>query len=270
MKNNITKNLITGSIAIVFTLLASVVSYAYPTGITGRTLKGPNPGCTCHGSTPSSSVLVRIIGPSTVTAGQSVTFTIKITGGPLVSAGTNVAVRSGTLNTLLGSGLQNISGELTHTAPKAPAGDTVSFSFQYVAPSTPQNDTIFANGNSVNLDNTNSGDMWNFAASKLVTVTSASGIGENNSSILSYMLYQNYPNPFNPSTMIKYDIPQNGAVTLKIYDVNGKEVRTLVNGYRQAGSYEAEFNADGLSSGIYYYRINAGSYTRVMKMSLIK
>ena len=83
-------------------------------------------------------------------------------------------------------------------------------------------------------------------------------------------LSQNYPNPFNPSTTIKYSIPKNSLVTLKVYDVLGREVKTLVNEYKTAGDYNADFNASHLASGIYFYRITAGKYTAVRKMQLLK
>jgi photosystem II stability/assembly factor-like uncharacterized protein len=93
-----------------------------------------------------------------------------------------------------------------------------------------------------------------------------------------FSLEQNYPNPFNPSTKIKYTIPsviasetkQSQMVTLKVYDVLGNEVATLVNEEKPEGVYEVEFNAEGLSSGIYLYRIHAGSFIQTMKMILLK
>ena len=85
-----------------------------------------------------------------------------------------------------------------------------------------------------------------------------------------FSLEQNYPNPFNPSTKIKYSIPTSGFVTLKVYDVLGKEIATLVNGEKPAGSYEVEFNAANLSSGIYFYKLQAGDYVQVKKMMPMK
>ena len=85
-----------------------------------------------------------------------------------------------------------------------------------------------------------------------------------------YALLQNYPNPFNPSTVIKYDLPKVSFVTLKIYDVLGREVRTLVNEDKPAGRYEVNFNADNLASGIYLYRIQAGNYVETKKLMVIK
>ena len=85
-----------------------------------------------------------------------------------------------------------------------------------------------------------------------------------------FELYQNYPNPFNPLTKIKYDLPEAGHVVLKVYDILGREVATLLNEEKQAGRYTIEFNGSKFSSGIYLYRIQAGNYSSVKKMILIK
>lgn len=85
-----------------------------------------------------------------------------------------------------------------------------------------------------------------------------------------FTLEQNYPNPFNPSTTIKYSIPTSEFATLKVYDVLGNEVATLVNGEIPAGSYEVEFIASGLSSGIYFYNLQAGSFAQTKKLILMK
>jgi hypothetical protein len=85
-----------------------------------------------------------------------------------------------------------------------------------------------------------------------------------------YRLSQNYPNPFNPSTKINFSIPKSGLVSLKVYDILGKEVATLVNTNFNAGTHTIEFNASNLSSGTYFYRIQAGNFTEVKKMLLLK
>jgi hypothetical protein len=92
----------------------------------------------------------------------------------------------------------------------------------------------------------------------------------------SFMLYQNYPNPFNPSTNIGFQISDGGFVSLKVYDVLGNEVVTLVDEYKPAGEYEIEFNAVGtsrdlsLTSGIYFYQLRAGSFVQSKKMILLR
>jgi pectin methylesterase-like acyl-CoA thioesterase len=85
-----------------------------------------------------------------------------------------------------------------------------------------------------------------------------------------YNLSQNYPNPFNPSTNINYSLPSAGFVTLKIYDILGREVKALLNGYQQAGSYKIAWDASGVSSGVYYYKLQAGDFMTSKKMLLCK
>lgn len=86
----------------------------------------------------------------------------------------------------------------------------------------------------------------------------------------NYSLSQNYPNPFNPITTITFQFPEMEFVTLKVYDVLGREVATLVNGEKPAGSYAIEFNGTRFTSGIYFYQLKAGDYTETKKMILIK
>ena len=85
-----------------------------------------------------------------------------------------------------------------------------------------------------------------------------------------FYLGQNYPNPFNPSTNIKYSIPADGNVTLKMYDILGEEVSTLVNEYQQAGTFDVVFDGSNLSSGVYYYQLTSGELTSTKKMMLTK
>lgn len=86
-----------------------------------------------------------------------------------------------------------------------------------------------------------------------------------------FALYQNFPNPFNPATVIKYDLPKDVNVTVKIYDLIGREVATLVNNVlKKAGRYELNWNAGNYASGVYFYRLEAGDYVRTKKMVLVK
>lgn len=105
---------------------------------------------------------------------------------------------------------------------------------------------------------------WNFN-------TSLTGISQINTEISGeFRLYNNYPNPFNPSTTIKFDLPKNAFTMLIVYDAAGREVKTLVNENLSAGTYSYSFNAEGLSSGIYFYRIEAGEFSNIKKMILVK
>lgn len=86
----------------------------------------------------------------------------------------------------------------------------------------------------------------------------------------AYDLRQNYPNPFNPETIISFDIPKDGNVSLNVYDINGRLTANLINGNLKAGTYNYNFNAEGLSSGIYFYTLTAGPYNNTKKMIVMK
>jgi hypothetical protein len=91
-----------------------------------------------------------------------------------------------------------------------------------------------------------------------------------NSTVSQYSLSQNYPNPFNPSTAIKYQLPHSGKVSLIIYDLLGREVASLVNQFKFAGTYEISFNASSLPTGVYFYQLKVNDYLSLKKMILIK
>lgn len=103
------------------------------------------------------------------------------------------------------------------------------------------------------------------------TMSTATGIGNNTSAPLTFSLSQNYPNPFNPTTMINFTIPKLSNVTLKVYDLKGQLVALLMNGeLKTEGNYSFEFDGSSLASGMYFYKIEAGSFTETRKMILMK
>ncbi len=85
-----------------------------------------------------------------------------------------------------------------------------------------------------------------------------------------FALYQNYPNPFNPTTNIRFDIPKDGNVSIKVYDVLGRQVSSVVDEFKKAGEYSVSFDASNLASGAYFYKITAGDFVETKKMMLIK
>ena len=87
---------------------------------------------------------------------------------------------------------------------------------------------------------------------------------------VKFALFNNYPNPFNPTTTIKYEIPKTVNVSLKVYDILGREVKTLINQEQKPGFYEIPFGNDELASGIYFYRLQAGNFIQTKKMILLK
>lgn len=258
-----------------FFLFLAVISGMYYTafsrsgGIVGVTRKGNNPGCTCHGGSPTPSVNVQWLGPDTVNVGQTVNFSLVISGGPLVRAGTNIAARNGTL-AIVDNSLRAQSGELTHTSPKAPSGGNVTFAFSYRAPNTPGLDTIFANGNSVDNTGDTDNDNWNFAANRRVIVRTSTGITQNNGIPVEFALSQNYPNPFNPETVISFSITSREFTSLQVIDITGRVVATLVNEVLPSGIYSVKLNAGNFASGMYFYSLTSGSNRDVKKMTVLK
>ncbi|MBS4036322.1 MAG: T9SS type A sorting domain-containing protein [Ignavibacterium sp.] len=344
----------------------SVLVYAgieYSTGLTGVTEKNGD-GCTCHNLTPEPTIWVRIEGPDTLLQGQTAQYTLKLSGGPAISGGFNVAAFSGVLN-VDGTGVQKMGDELTQTSPLAFLDSVVSWTFSFTAGNTNYIDTLYSVANSVNGNGDPTGDSWNFGAKFPIvvldvipveltsftasiingsvalkwqtatevnnsgfqiersvisngvrnlnweeigfvngygTTTSAKQYSFTDNSPLSgsiyyrlkqldfdgsftysneieinfndvvsdFILEQNYPNPFNPSTKISWQSAVGSHQTLKVFDVLGDEVATLVDEYREAGRYEVNFDASRLASGVYIYRLSAGSFIEMKKMLLLK
>ncbi len=109
-----------------------------------------------------------------------------------------------------------------------------------------------------------------FGVMKVSDLSDITGIEKLPGIAQSFDLAQNYPNPFNPSTSIRFSIPEEGFVTLKVFNIIGQEVATLVNEVKTTGNYEVSFDASQLTSGIYFYTINTGNYSQTKKMMLIK
>ena len=113
---------------------------------------------------------------------------------------------------------------------------------------------------------TDGAGVWRRPLSEMITA-----VKDNENQIpAQFRLDQNYPNPFNPSTTINYSLPKTGHVTLKVYDVLGKEVATLVNEEESSGNYHIQFNANKLASGVYFYRLSAGNSVTTKKLVLMK
>ena len=105
-----------------------------------------------------------------------------------------------------------------------------------------------------------------------VYVGSTSYLDEIKSQLLpeSFTLEQNYPNPFNPTTVIRYSLSESASVRLEVFDILGRKVQTLVNTKQQAGWYTFDFNGTNLASGVYLYRLQAGNFVKIQKMTLVK
>jgi hypothetical protein len=107
-------------------------------------------------------------------------------------------------------------------------------------------------------------------SSRLIVTNSPVSVDEQNALPTEFSLLQNFPNPFNPSTTIKYSVPQQSQVKIKVFDVLGEEIETLVNEEKPAGTYELTWNATNLPSGVYFYRLQVGDFIQTKKMILIK
>ncbi|HQJ47346.1 MAG TPA: T9SS type A sorting domain-containing protein, partial [Ignavibacteriaceae bacterium] len=147
-----------------------------------------------------------------------------------------------------------------------PNGDVVAHFLYFVDPipgqslfNPPTSGNKPQNGNAV-------GDWYYYS----MVVAQSSDVNENPVVANNFNLEQNYPNPFNPSTTIKYSVAERSNVNIKVYDMLGKEVASLVNTVKEAGSYEVNFNASNLASGMYVYTITAGNFTSSKKMMLMK
>lgn len=185
--------------------------------------------------------------PADGTSQAVITISPKNNSDTLLASGLQVLIANtgaGLLNSVndLGDGTYQAS----ITAPIAVGTDTIS--------------TIVISGT----------DTVSVLAKAILMYVNPTSINDNLNSPNRFCLYQNSPNPFNPTTVIKYQIPKASYVILKIYDVIGNELATLVNRERAAGIYEVEFNSSGLSSGVYIYQLRAANFLATKKMILTK
>ena len=170
-----------------------------------------------------------------------------------------------------GTLIQNMKGQTTFTTSDfIPARGSSIISFDWKIPNnTPDNPRIY-----VVLDPNNSFPeihASNNIGWKVLHIQSGVTAVQNENTVpRTFVLEQNYPNPFNPTTTIEYTIPQSRFVSLKVYDILGREVKTLVNQQELPGNYKVQFNGSELASGVYFYRIEAGEFISTKKFLLLK
>ncbi|MBK8549767.1 MAG: T9SS type A sorting domain-containing protein [Ignavibacteria bacterium] len=200
--------------------------------------------------------------------------------------GTQTQVRSGELriaeNTYPSGGNPNDFGdEITFTTPWLYNGGNLLIEIRHTG-FTGTSRSVDAIGTAISGYGTDFSACWtgnytgtsgaqgNFGVVRLTADSTLVGISESNEIPSSFKLSQNYPNPFNPSTKISFDIASAEIVTLRIYDVMGREVATLVNENLNPGRYNAVWNASGISSNIYFYKLSAGEFIETKQMMLVK
>lgn len=264
----------------IFTIYQNLI--AFQTGIVGFTKKnGGDIGCICHNFEPNDSVYVNISGPAVVNANDTATYFMKISGGPAVKGGCDIATSLGQVITSpLDTTLKReepFSGagfELTHKFPQSFVNDTLTFIFRYIAPSDASiADTLFAAANSVNNDTTSENDKWNYSENFVISINPSSIVTQTGNVPSDFTLSQNYPNPFNPETKISFSLSKPSDVTLVIFNSAGKEITRAINNTRySAGQYSLSFNSQefNLSSGVYFYRLIAGGLSDTKSMVLLK
>jgi len=117
-------------------------------------------------------------------------------------------------------------------------------------------------------------ELWTSCASRGVAVltveTSVTDLDETKSLPTDFVLNQNYPNPFNPTTTISFSIPSSAFTSLKVYDILGNEIATLLSEEKSAGEHNVLFDASALTSGVYLFRLNSGNFTEIKKMILLR
>jgi hypothetical protein len=155
-------------------------------------------------------------------------------------------------------------------------GDQTSFTVQLWDGSewqnaTRQDFTFDSQGNlTEELDRTWGDTDWVYSQRYMYTYQPLTAVKESRTLPERFSLSDNFPNPFNPSTQVRYTVGKRTYVTLKIFDVIGREVATLVNGWVEPGEHHAIWKAGGVSSGVYFYKIVAGNFVQTKKMTLVR
>lgn len=129
---------------------------------------------------------------------------------------------------------------------------------------------VMITGASLNLGIALAQTQVTLQANAIVSPGNLSAVNDNSTIPQKFALEQNYPNPFNPSTIINFSLAKGGQVTLSVYDLLGQQVSELVNERREAGVYEVKFDGSNLSSGVYFYRLQAGDFVATKRLLLLR
>jgi hypothetical protein len=214
----------------------------------------------------SFTTAAAVVTPPTVTSTDPVNAATGVALNKQIAATFSTAMDASTITTstfTLMQGTTSVSGVVSYT------GTTATFApASSLLPNTLYTATITTGAKNLAGTALASNYVWSF------TTTAAVNVVENSLAPQAFALSQNYPNPFNPSTRIQYSLEKTGMISLKVYNMLGLEVATLVNGRQEAGSYTVTFNTNtgtfGLPSGVYFYRLEVGSFVSTRKLILMK
>ena len=251
-----------------YTISIALPSY---TGYSGATGSKGTCASSCHGSGTGPITVTGF--PSTYDPGKTYTISVQSSSGTII-VNFNASTRKGTTSTVAGT-FAAVSKTATYSVSgyengvRASSDSIDAGSFSWTAPAAGTGDVTFY---LAGLQGSKRGPNTKIVVTSLEQSTTL--INETDAMPAVFSLGQNYPNPFNPSTKIQYTIRNAGFVSLKVYDVLGHEVATLVNSNQEAGSYTVPFNAGeaklNLASGMYFYRLEAGSFVSIKKLTLLK
>lgn len=278
--------LLTTTLAI---LLMTVMSWGYADGsrLNRRTgAPGESTCANCHGNLNNGSGSVTIDAPSGFAPGDTLDVTVTVQnpgqqrwGFELTAldasnlpAGSLLVTDAARTVLSTGGGKQYIN----HTEPGTDAGTAngTSWSFRWVAPSTPVSSvTFYTAGNAANNSGNTNGDS--IYTTTHVMIASAADSDDSGALPRGYRLAQNYPNPFNPSTIIEFSLPKSAQVRLTVLNILGQQVRTLADEFLTAGPHQVSWDGSDsygsrVASGLYYYRLETDGYSQTKEMILVK
>lgn len=250
-------------------LLLTVAIYSYPnyTGYSGAPGSKGTCASSCHGSGTGTITVSGF--PSVYTPGKTYTVTVQYSSGSKIS-NFNASTRLGTSTTGAGT-FTSGSNCVVYTSSGYEAGvrgsanNISSATFSWIAPAVGSGNVNFY---LAGLQGSKSGP--NTKLTLTATEEIVSSVPETKDNPELFHLAQNYPNPFNPSTTISFQLLVPGNVTLKVYNLLGKEVAALLNGRMDAGNHSLHFDAAELPGGIYFYTLETGFYSATKKMVLLK
>ena len=241
---------------------------SYTGGYSGALGTSKTCASSCHASSAGTIVVTGF--PSVYQPGKTYPITVKINGGNRI-INFNATTRKGTTSTIAGSFAAGLSSALytgTDGGVYAPTHLIDSAQFQWTAPAVGTGSVTF---HMAGMQGTSTGSSSGKTTKLTVSATeSTTAVAIGDQVNTDFTLTQNFPNPFNPATTIGYRIANRSRVTLKVFDAAGREIATLVDGQKEAGTHSISFNASGLSSGTYFCQLTAGNRLQIRKMQVVK